>query len=213
MNISAAEVKANLIDKMGEKLGNAFYLIDNDIIYLTFLWRNHLDLYDSGKENINKLNTVSANFFYLSQKVFWENIILRLSKLLDKRATGFGNKKKLNLTLDTLIENIDVEVNLKILLENKLKVINTKGSFCRDWRNRHIAHSDFDLRLKTEGFNALEVSSRAKLDDVLQEIYEYMNLIRSHFLDGEYTIYTKIIGLSGAERLLSFISTHTNSKI
>ncbi|MDP1814104.1 MAG: hypothetical protein Q8K92_06610 [Leadbetterella sp.] len=209
--MEAAEYRERLIEKMGKDLGEAFYLLDNDINTLTLKWKNFNELYGSGQANVKLLNDVAPSFFFLVQKVFWENMLLCVGKLIDGATTGFGKKEKKNITLETLINFVD-DPDLKEVLVNHLNEIRLKGSFSKDWRNRYIAHSDYDLRLKKEGFKELEISSKNKLIAVLDEIYLFMNKISEYYLDGAYTNYSMLIGLIGAKKLLSYFSTHSNSK-
>ena len=57
-----------------------------------------------------------------------------------------------------------------------------KSEFCRDWRNRHIAHRDLNLALSSEA-EPLKSANHAKVKDALESIASVLNIISEHYWD------------------------------
>jgi hypothetical protein len=54
--------------------------------------------------------------------------------------------------------------------------------FCRDWRNRHIAHRDLELALG-RGVSPLESASEQKVSKALKSLAEVLNTVAAHYLE------------------------------
>lgn len=78
-----------------------------------------------------------------------------------------------------------------------------KADFCRDWRNRRLAHKDLKLSLSDEAV-PLKPASREKVKDVLEAISSIMNAIAGHYMDTTI-IFDGLTRLKGAEALLYII--------
>jgi hypothetical protein len=89
-------------------------------------------------------------------------------------------RKKLNLTIQWLPLLVD---------QSSSKAVNAKvqealnaSAFARDWRNRHIAHSDLGLRvLKTA--TPLEVATREKVVLALASLSDVLNAVAAIYMD------------------------------
>jgi hypothetical protein len=88
-----------------------------------------------------------------------------------------------NLTIravPTLIDDLDFRRRVSELIDQVIKA----SAFCRDWRNRHIAHRDLALAIGT-GARQLEPASRRGVRDALDAIAAVLNLVSVHFTDSE----------------------------
>jgi hypothetical protein len=56
------------------------------------------------------------------------------------------------------------------------------SEFARDWRNRHIAHSDLNRSL-SKAAQALKPASRQKVLEALQALTVVMNVVAERYLD------------------------------
>jgi hypothetical protein len=57
----------------------------------------------------------------------------------------------------------------------------SKAKFCRDWRNRHIAHRDLNLALNKS--TPLQMASRKLVDEALSAIANVLNEVDEHYMD------------------------------
>jgi hypothetical protein len=66
-----------------------------------------------------------------------------------------------------------------------------RTEFCRDWRNRHIAHRDLRLALN-EPAKPLAKADKAKVDAALKAVVEVMNAVDIYFTGSEtrYDLYS-----------------------
>ncbi|MGZ8401654.1 MAG: AbiU2 domain-containing protein [Methyloceanibacter sp.] len=72
--------------------------------------------------------------------------------------------------------------------------------FCRDWRNRHIAHRDLDLAI-TDTAQPLKAASRKQVKDALFSIVNVLNALEAHYMSS--TTYFKLgVGAGGAVSLI-----------
>jgi hypothetical protein len=61
---------------------------------------------------------------------------------------------------------------------------NKATAFCRDWRNRHIAHRDLKLALE-QSTEALADASRAQVKTALNAVAAILNCVAKHYLKSE----------------------------
>ena len=57
----------------------------------------------------------------------------------------------------------------------------TESEFCRDWRNRHLAHRDLQLALAS-GAEPLNLGSRESVRRVLGTLGKILNAVSSRYL-------------------------------
>jgi hypothetical protein len=111
-----------------------------------------------------------------------------------------GKENLTILKLPELIADNGVKEQVSILIDNTVE----KAEFCRDWRNRHIAHRDFDLAMKS-GAKPLQSANRVKVKEVLHCISDVLNAVNEHYMD-ETAMFSVIGELGGAGSLLHFLS-------
>ena len=106
--------------------------------------------------------------------------LLHLARLTDPQQSS-GKLDKSNLTvvaLPTLIGDDKLKADVTKLVEEATKAT----AFCRDWRNRHIAHRDLKLALE-EPTEPLAEASRAQVKMALDAIAAVLNRVASHYLN------------------------------
>lgn len=109
-------------------------------------------------------------------------MLLSLARLTDP-SNSQGNPDRSNLTLQALPALI-ADVTLKRELDKKITEATQLTAFCRDWRNRRIAHRDLKLALD-EPTKPLAEGSRAKVKDALKAVAEVLNTVEHHYCDSE----------------------------
>ena len=88
---------------------------------------------------------------------------------------------KHNLTIQRLAALV-ADKKVKESVTKLIEVAIETAAFCRDWRNRHIAHRDLQLSMNA-GVKPLKVASRSKVKTALEAIASVMNAISLHYMD------------------------------
>src|SRR5687768_4930180 len=151
------QVKHEMLDKMGPEFGSLFYSIYKEITWLTFKWSEFRELYGTKESRIELMNKVAPFFFFTTQRVYWENLILGIARITDPATTG-GKK---NATLRALGQYIH-DQQFKAEFEQAVSGILSESDFCRDWRNRWIAHMDYELSVNNRNAEPLKTATRQR---------------------------------------------------
>jgi hypothetical protein len=174
---TSEEAKQEYISKMGKALGETFHALWQEVAWLFSKWNEYVTLFGTKPSRIDILNNAAPFFFRIIQDVLWEEIILHVARLTDPpKSVG-----KSNLTIQQLPGLVsDTTVSKEI--SNLVNTTVQKVDFCRDWRNRRIAHSDLKLAIE-KGINPLQPASRKKVRAVLDSIVEVLNAVSRHYTD------------------------------
>lgn len=193
-HLTADEVKQEHIEKLGNNLGYLFNELENEVASLYMKWEEYVKLFGKTPSRIDLLNQSAPVFFKIVQDSLWENIILHLARLTDPPKSA-GKK---NLTIQRLPELVDTEI--KETVSDQITYANEKTGFCRDWRNRHIAHRDLKLAMDDHA-EPLKPASRAKIKEALESIARILNTISEYHMKSTIA-FDSIVGSGGAEGLL-----------
>lgn len=194
---TAEESKKKSIEAMGEPLGKQFHALWQEVAWLYTKWNEYVELFGTKPSRIELLNRAAPLFFRVVQDSLWEETILHIARLTDPPRT-MGKENLTILQLPFLVES----VGLRKTLEEKIELAKAATEFCRDWRNRRIAHKDLVLAIE-EGITPLQPASREKIKNALGLIAEVVNLVSEHYQDS--TTYFEAPMHGGAEALLYVI--------
>jgi hypothetical protein len=97
--MTADEIRAESVAKMGEALGNIRYELNNQIVLLHIRRKTYRELFGASPETIALLNTTAPAFFYDLERIMWEDVLLHLCRVTDVPESG---KNKPNLTIQRL---------------------------------------------------------------------------------------------------------------
>jgi hypothetical protein len=158
---TADEAKKQNIAKMGEKLGAHYSELWQEIAVFYVYWQDYLELFGTKPERIELLNRAAPAFFHMLQEELWESRLLNLARLTDPTIT-MGKSNLTIQALPDLISDVTVKAEVAAVVETAVK----STDFCRDWRNRRIAHRDLNLALN-ESTTPLKAASRTQVDDAL----------------------------------------------
>jgi hypothetical protein len=172
------EVKEEMCKKMGSDFGSLFYSLYNEITWLTFKWIEFRELFGTKESRFELMNKVAPFFFFTVQNILWENLLLGVARITDPPETF----KKKNTTLQTIGQHL-ADSGFKVEFEKDLNDILMECQFCRDWRNRWIAHMDYELGVNRENAKPLEQASRLKLRLTIEKIHSLYNKISLKYLD------------------------------
>jgi hypothetical protein len=178
-NQSAAEAKQRDIEKMGEALGTQYSLLWQEVVLLHRNWEQYVVLFGTKPSRIELLNQSAPYFFRMLQDDLWDVTLLHIARLTDPPKTG--NKENLTiLSFQTLVDDAKTKEKLAALLA----IVKDKTEFCRDWRNRYIAHNDLDIALERSA-NPLADASRLKVKEALKAIADVMNAVDFQYFHSE----------------------------
>lgn len=173
-NLTATEAKAKNIGGMGEALGSLYSELWQSVAIIHFYWSEYVVPFGTNPERIGILNRAAPFFFRMLQDELWENSVLHLARLTDP-AKSAGRKDRANLTIQALPELIAdpaLRDEVRRLIDNAM----LQTEFCRDWRNRRIAHRDLKLALQ-QPTKPLANGSRAQMKSALVAIAAVLNAI------------------------------------
>jgi hypothetical protein len=179
---SADETKKRYIEKMGKELGTQYSALWQAIAVLSANWGEYVELFGKKQSRIELLNGAAAHFFRMIKDELWETTLLHIARLTDPSASP-GKPPRLNLTIQNLTALID-DANTKQKVKELIKVAVDESRFCRDWRNRHIAHRDLKLALELPAI-PLATASRKQVNAVLKAIADVMNVLEEHYCQSE----------------------------
>jgi hypothetical protein len=176
-HFTAEEAKARNIEKIGQALGEHYSALWQEVAWLYRKWGEYVELFGTKLSRIDLLNRAAPAFFHMLQDALWENILLHIARLTDPPTTS----GKPNLTIRNLSDlsvAAEIQADLSLLINDTLE----KTRFCRDWRNRHIAHKDLNLILDASVM-PLSPASRQSVRDALAAIVAVLNKIEAVYLE------------------------------
>jgi hypothetical protein len=193
---SPEEVTSHHIEKMGEALGRQFDALWHDVVWLHRKWAEYVELYGTKETRVELLNQAAPQFFRMIQDALWEETLLHVARLTDK-STSPGRRQNLTIqNLPQLISDSKIKEHVSILVEKAV----AEATFCRDWRNRRIAHRDLDLATN-ETAKPLEAASRKQVSQVLKTIADVLHAVEDHYTQSE-TFFQGMYPAGGAVSLL-----------
>lgn len=187
-------MKQEHIDKLGDELGSLYHELWNEVAFLNLKWDEYVELFGKRPSRVKLLNEAAPIFFRIVEYSLRESIFVHITRLTDP-PRSCGND---NLSIQRLTDLVDDVI--KEILIAKIKEAKEKSNFCRDWRNRRIAHKDLGLVLDIQA-EPLEPASRAKVKDALQSISSVLNVISGYYMDSTI-VFDLVKGSGGAVTLL-----------
>lgn len=176
---TAEEAKAHCISAMGQDLGEVYAALWQETALLFRNWNEYVDLFGSKPSRVDLLNRAAGSFFRIVQDALWEQTVLHVARLTDP-AASVGRS---NLSIRRLLECID-DAEIKSLVAPTVDAALEAARFCRDWRNRHIAHRDLDLALERAA-EPLAAGTLEKVRQALDRLADVLNAVSRRYLDSE----------------------------
>lgn len=176
-HLTAEEAKTKHIQLMGDELGTIYSTLWQEVAWVHRKWSEYVALFGTKESRVDLLNATAPAFCRLVQDSIWENVLLHIARLTDPAATA----GKQNLTIQRLPALID-RAQPKTVVETKVRDALHACAFARDWRNRHIAHSDLDLKVSNTA-KPLEFASRKGVKLALETLSAVLNTIAAEYLD------------------------------
>lgn len=193
------ELKQEYIRTMGDKLGDLYFHLREELILLFFRWFEFEELYAKKLSRIDLMNEVAPDFFRTVEDVLWESIVLGIARLTDPPKS----RGKENLTICTIPDYINHEKFKEeiIISINKAK---DECSFCLDHRNRRLAHLDY-LVSTNKTAKPLELATVGKIKNALNSIADILNLVSNNLNNSTDAFDLTIRPLGNSNSLLYYI--------
>lgn len=192
--LTAEEIKQAYIEIMGNSLGKQFCALRQEVVWLHSIWREYVELFGTKPSRIELLNKSAGFFFVIVADSLWEATLLHIARLTDPPKSA-GKK---NLTIQVLPTRVHEKVRESV--QDLVNIAIERAEFCRDWRNRRIAHRDLRLAIE-EGVKPLTPASRRDVWNAIASIDNVLNAITFHYKDST-TNFDVVQGSDGAEALL-----------
>lgn len=206
---SAEELKEERIKVMGNDLGIIYNSIYNEVVWMSFKWAEYVELFATKQSRLAILNGSAPFFFYLTQKTLWNDILLGISRITDPATTKRKKEIKKNITLQALPPLIK-DIDFKHIIIIKKDAILEQITYAKDWRNRHIAHKDFDISTQSPAVQ-FEKASKNKIDKSFFLLQEIINLFQKKYFNSTTIFKRSSIGGSiPLIRILDYGITYRN---
>ena len=172
---SAEAVRAEYVVAMGEELGTAYHTLWSDVALLFRDWGEFIELFTKPKRT-KLLNEVAPVFFRAVQVTFFEATVLRIARLTDP-PQSVGRPNLTIQRLPKLVTDPDLSSKLLILVEKAKRA----AGFCRDRRNRMLAHRDLDLAIGNSA-KPVEDATIEKVRAAINALADILNALSQHYL-------------------------------
>lgn len=171
--------RARNIEKMGQELGEQYSALWQEMAYLEMKWADYVELFGTKPSRVDMLNQAAPSFFGIIDREMWKDILMHLARLTDPpKSSGRSNLTVQNIP--HLVENPELKARLKELVA----VAVSRTAFCRDWRNRIIAHRDLETVMDRPS-KPLENGSRHDVSQALDAITAILNAVSARYLESE----------------------------
>lgn len=111
----------------------------------------------------------------------WEDVLLHIARLTDRPETGGHLRQNLAISkIELLLATKPIHGEIIGLAKKAHDV----AAFCRDWRNRRLAHRDFYLAIGDD-VKPLAPASREKVRVAMSCLVKFLNIISRHYQNSE----------------------------
>jgi hypothetical protein len=184
---------------MGPKLGPIFHRLNNDNAWLHLKWNEFLELFAKSPAQIRDLNTAAPGFFHQVQDLWWDDLLLHIYRMTDKRADV--------LSVYSLLR--EAPLVLKPTITSHIAIIKPATEFARRARHNSIAHRNLDVAL---GVAPLTLGSRNDVRGALRVIDDLLHAVEHHFLGTSATNYEFLNNIGGVRNLLDIVDRGLKSR-
>jgi HEPN superfamily AbiU2-like protein len=195
-SLSEEEIRAEYVERMGEELGELQYLLWYDLTWLHLRWADYRELFGSDAQRIDLMNETAPAFFGHLNDVMWNDVVLDLCRLSDPADMG----GKQNLTFFRLPHAV-AQLPIESAISAGLEALQSSTAFARDWRNRRLAHRDWD-HARDPSAIPLTGGSRASVEEALAAARRLMQISDEHFLNTTVFYEAPIPAVGGAHEML-----------
>lgn len=198
-------LQAEAVQSMGKDFGLLFINLRAQLHDIEWKWNEYVVLYGTKESRIKILNGTAPRFFAHLQDTLFADVVLHITRVTDSpKSVG-----KPNLTIRALPTYLND--NFRDEVEIALNEALSATEFCRDWRNKRIAHADL-VHFTEEEPAALKEATREKVATAIDKIREVLSKISQKYLDGSVHPVSSVV-IGGAEDLLFKLDDAIRSEV
>ena len=202
---TAEEVRLELVDRMGERLGPVFYLLLRETAGIHVRWSEFKQLFAEAS-NIETMNATAPIFFGRLQGTLFSEVVLQLCRLTDSpRSAG-----RTNLTIRSLPPLVGDE-RLREEIQDLVDTAVKSSEFARARRHKQLAHLDLESALKPD-LNPLPPATRTLVDGALRALRAVLNRVELTYTGSPIAYEDSIPARQGAAALLYFVRAGRESE-
>jgi hypothetical protein len=177
---TADKLNAESTASLDAETGTAFRKLCNAYYVLRLTWSEFLALYGNNR-HVDIANAAGGLFFKLTEDALFESVLLYLSRFTDPRNVSGRQTVSLQTLRDHSYQRLATLEDRKEL-DRLLEHAKRSADFARDWRHRHIGHSD--LELAVGGAKPLESATQDKVDAAIQAVCDVLSFVSVRLVDG-----------------------------
>lgn len=186
---------------MPAKLAELHFHLEDELLFLNFLWEELAELFDTNDRRIDVINATAPTFFVYFNDLAWHETMLRLCVITDPTQSVGKN----NLTLKRLPAAIP-DATLKARIEKEVQKAYESTKFARDWRNRGLAHLSLDL-VQNPQAKPLAKADHKAVREALEALAVPLNSISAHYQHTHVDFAGGSRPFGGAKGLIYFLSS------
>lgn len=179
--IGENQIKAELFSRLGQPLGEVYFQLREDILWLNVFWNRFIELYGSVPARIEVMNDAAPEFFFIVQQSLANEVILRIARLVDPVKQGQFE----NLSVGQLKDNALDDANkskLSGLVDEAIK----KSSFAVKHRHKRLAHRDIGQAL--DRVPPLDPARRNEIQTAIDAIAALVQFVEGAYFDRGYRL-------------------------
>jgi hypothetical protein len=161
--------RAEYVRTMGTELGRLCHELQDELGWLEHKWSMFDELFDQDPKRTELLNTVAPNFFYVVHQQMYQDAMLCLCRLTERKR-GTLNVRSLENFIPHALEKS---------FRAALKLVEDRCVFARPWRHRRLAHTDLET-LRREHVSPLPQVMRANVEQAIESLHALLNLVEEY---------------------------------
>ena len=165
-------------------------------------WSHFRALFTESQQTVEILNESAGGFFRHIQEIYFDYAILHIGRMLDPAQTKVNKVPKDNFTLEKLHKELKSCLDQNSYDQANLIFSTIRKKYAasfKHWRNRTIAHMDYETIKDPAQLPAINV---LMVNQLLEKLAEYMNVIDGYFHNTEFA-YDGFIERRGVQDLIA----------
>ncbi|MGA8871039.1 MAG: hypothetical protein WB460_07870 [Candidatus Acidiferrales bacterium] len=168
------QMQDSYVAQMGEELGQLFHALEHDLTWIHWRWKQLRILFGDKPSRVDLLNQSASFFFYLVQRVFFEDTLLGIARLVSSEKSA-GHEVLTIRRLEKLVSD-QIRPEVSALIERTKDA----AKFAVDYRNNLIAHRNLALSLHRDD-HTLPDATREQVEAALGALRDVLNCVEGHY--------------------------------
>lgn len=165
--------KKEVVNAMGEGLGNLYLILVSNLFNLDMDWRFYCILFRVSKERVDLLNKWLGAISARIQDSMLNNIVLSIARICDHRSKDTSSIKRFIGKMQNLENAIPQE--LFDLCDDAYAF---GSDAVKDLRDKHIAHQNYAIFKDKQGYT---FPPYVKIDDIVLKLHCFSNTLADYF--------------------------------